>query len=261
MKYSLHNHCYRCGHATGKEEAYVLQAIESGIQTFGMSEHVPYPEGFRIRMPFSQLDDYLDTLMFLKKKYDDKIQILAGFECEYDVDRLDLYCQYIQDQRVDYLILGHHYPSGEDPDTYFAFINDDDHLEQYVQGLEHGIASGLFLFIAHPDLFLAGIQTLEKKHIDVITRICIQASKYNVPLEFNANGIRRGYFEFEDGTRFMYPDLRFWEIVKLHNVDVVISSDAHTVEHVLDDAVNAAFEYCNRLGLNVISDVNILFRK
>ena len=43
MKVNLHTHTYRCGHAEGTEEEYVLAAIENGYVKLGFSDHTPFP--------------------------------------------------------------------------------------------------------------------------------------------------------------------------------------------------------------------------
>ena len=40
--YNFHNHTYRCGHATGTDEEYVLEAIKNGYEVMGFSDHAPY---------------------------------------------------------------------------------------------------------------------------------------------------------------------------------------------------------------------------
>ena len=36
-----------------------------------------------MRMPECQLDDYIESIRYLKEKYKDQISILIGLECEY----------------------------------------------------------------------------------------------------------------------------------------------------------------------------------
>lgn len=43
MTVNLHTHTYRCGHATGTEEEYILRAIENRIKVMGFSDHRFYP--------------------------------------------------------------------------------------------------------------------------------------------------------------------------------------------------------------------------
>ena len=42
IKFDLHTHHERCGHAIGTIEDYVKQAIQYGLQYIGISDHSPY---------------------------------------------------------------------------------------------------------------------------------------------------------------------------------------------------------------------------
>ena len=43
-KVNFHTHTYRCKHAVGNEEDYVIEAINQNLTTLGMSDHGPYPD-------------------------------------------------------------------------------------------------------------------------------------------------------------------------------------------------------------------------
>ena len=87
MNYNFHTHTYRCRHASGTEEEYVLRAIEGGIRYMGFSDHAPlqFADGHEstFRVPVGQLQDYFDTIGALRDKYRDQIDIRIGFEMEY----------------------------------------------------------------------------------------------------------------------------------------------------------------------------------
>ena len=63
MDYNYHAHTFRCGHATGTPEEYVLWAIEHGVRYMGFSEHAPFrfPNGFEsdYRLPMNEIADYI----------------------------------------------------------------------------------------------------------------------------------------------------------------------------------------------------------
>ena len=63
LLYNYHTHTYRCGHASGKEEDYVLAAIKLGIKRLGFSDHIILPQGYEqpgTRGSYDVLDDYLN---------------------------------------------------------------------------------------------------------------------------------------------------------------------------------------------------------
>ena len=41
MKFDLHTHHQRCGHAVATIEAYILAAIEAGLAIIGIADHAP----------------------------------------------------------------------------------------------------------------------------------------------------------------------------------------------------------------------------
>ena len=74
--------------------------------------------------------------------------------------------------------------------------------------------TGYFSFVAHPDLYMCGYHSFDRS-AEEAAHIIIDASlKYDVPLEFNANGFRRGLIKTDDGEHYPYPRSEFWKIAK-----------------------------------------------
>ena len=63
--FNLHTHTYRCHHAKGTDEEYVIKAIENGYDLIGFSDHAPYlfPNGYvsSFRMLPSDAQNYADS--------------------------------------------------------------------------------------------------------------------------------------------------------------------------------------------------------
>ena len=61
LKSNWHTHTYRCGHAIGTEEEYVLAAIKAGVKRLGFSDHCPFPGIYqdRARMDYEEFEDVL----------------------------------------------------------------------------------------------------------------------------------------------------------------------------------------------------------
>ena len=88
MKTNYHTHTYRCNHAIGNEEDYVLAAIENGYDILGFSDHTPWPYRNKdfipsIRMRIEEFESYLNSVREVKEKYKNQIQIFCGVEAEY----------------------------------------------------------------------------------------------------------------------------------------------------------------------------------
>ena len=81
---NYHSHTWRCQHAGGTEEGYVLEALRTGYAVFGFADHTPWPyeSGFvsTVRMRLAQLDDYIATVRGLAAKYADEES--AGVDSE-----------------------------------------------------------------------------------------------------------------------------------------------------------------------------------
>ena len=159
MKANYHTHTARCGHAEGSDEAYVLAAIEQGFEELGFSDHVPWPykSGYlhlSVRMDVRRLDEYLQSVRALRERYADKIRILAGFECEYFPEYMGWLSDMAQEKQLDYLILGNHYENSDETGMYFGSVRTAEQLSRYVKSTVAGVQTGLFTYLAHPDLFL-----------------------------------------------------------------------------------------------------------
>ena len=61
---NYHTHTFRCGHASGDVDDYCVAAKEHELQVLGMSDHTALPDNRwpRVRMDFSELDDYLGAI-------------------------------------------------------------------------------------------------------------------------------------------------------------------------------------------------------
>lgn len=255
MLTNYHTHCYRCEHAEGTEADYVNKAVEQGFDILGMSDHVPYcgnPEG--LRMKFEEINDYIDTVLAEAKRHRDKIEVLVGFESEYLPKKRDYYESLLTEYGAEYLILGQHFfsvsPFGRQKSAFF--LTDSRECVEYARSVVEAMSTGYYAFIAHPDI--VGVNQMPwDKNFDEMTNIIVDgAVKYGIPLEVNANGIRRGLIEDKDGEHYMYPHCKFWEKVAEANVKTIISADCHAPHLLLDDDVRKARQMAEDWGLNII---------
>ena len=160
MNYNYHAHTYRCSHATGTMEEYVKRAICCGIEYMGFSEHIPFilPDGSQIfyRMPMEEINDYFDDVKYLKEKYKDKICINVGFEMEYYRDHFHTMYNTAKESGAEYLILGQHCHVAENtPGADYSTSGTDreDVLFSHVDTVVEAIKTGVFTYVAHPDIF------------------------------------------------------------------------------------------------------------
>ncbi|MGL4570341.1 MAG: histidinol-phosphatase [Clostridium sp.] len=249
---NYHTHTTRCLHAEGTDEEYVIEAIKKGLTTLGFSDHAPYEDNrYALRMQYNELDDYYNSISYLKEKYKDKIELKIGLEIEYNKSKIAYYNKLLE--KFDYLALGQHVCVTHDN----PFINNfelpsTDYYITYANSVSEALNTGLFAFLAHPDLiFLNNLPWDE--NCETACNIIIESAKKNDSiLELNANGVRKGIVNFCDGPRFRYPHEKFWKKVSKENIKVLISSDAHNPSEIYGNDMLLLLKLAKEWNLNVI---------
>ncbi len=254
LKSNFHTHTYRCMHAEGTEEDFVKEAIDCGLLRLGMSDHGPDPDNSnQYKMTWNELDDYLDTLSGLKEKYKGKIEIFSGFEYEY----LDEFLPFIKEIKmrndVDYLGLGLHAFRDDSGEIYNSFYlqSPKDYLK-YAKSAVKAMESGLYSFFAHPDIFVMSMKTHCKEADEAALIIAKSALDTGMPLEINANGMRKGLYMCDGVMRYPYPYWRFWDTVAEVGATVIIGSDAHSPKSLCDECFVNAEAFASERGITPV---------
>ena len=261
---NYHAHTWRCMHASGTEEEYVRRAIDNGFAVLGFSDHTPWPyeSDFvaTMRMRLDQLQGYLDTVRGLGEKYGEQILIPVGLECE----AFPRYFGWLSDLKarsLDYLILGNHYDLRDDADHdafsdgggfYFGRCTRPEHVRRYVQRTIAGMETGLFDYVAHPDLFCHVYDRFDDDCVAASRDLCDAAVALGIPLEYNLLGIQY-HARVTESDKLGYPCPRFWEIAAERGVRAIIGFDAHQPEH-LDrvDLFQNGLDFLRGLGIETI---------
>lgn len=234
MKTNYHTHTQRCFHAIGSDEEYVLSAIKAGYDEIGFSDHCPwkYDSNFvaHMRMGLDQFDNYYNSIAMLRDKYADQISVKIGLECEYYEQYMPWLENFIKEKKLDYIIFGNHYQKSDESGIYYG----RDTVEKrfmiaYVDDCIAGMKTGLYSYLAHPDLFMRCCKEFNDFLREQSLRICKAAKEYNVPLEYNLAGY---LFNEHYGTVNGYPNYEFFKIAAEVGNDVIIGIDAHDNEDI-----------------------------
>ena len=276
QKFNYHQHTYRCGHADNdtSDEDYVLEYRKMGLKKIAFTDHCPEKNRIdkrtHMRMEYSQKDEYLNSVKFLKEKYADKIEIQSGYEVEYlpgeEKNLMEL------KNEVDKIILGQHFIY--DKDNNLKIINKheytDSDLIKYAEYIKKAIELKIPNIIAHPDFFMLGRSDFGDTEKEVAYIIFKSAQKNNIPLEINLNDIFKNvYYENEQiGILpikqqkeklkcIKYPCKEFWKIATEHNVNVIYGLDVHHKGQILlfNELVKLAEE---SLGEEIIKNLNFI---
>ena len=248
MDYNYHTHTTRCHHAEGTDEEYIEAAIKAGMTHLGFSDHLPFmfPDGYEsfYRVDMARGEEYVKSIKSLAEKYKDRIEISVGFETEYYPAHFDKMLENARRFGAEYLILGQHFLLNEHPNGIGTRspILDPALLKEYVDSVIAGIKSSVFTYVAHPDIIL--FHGDERLYRDEMTRLCLAAKEYNIPLEINLHGIRYNRH---------YPNPLFWKIAGKTKAAVTFGIDAHDPDALLmKDTVAIANGMVKKFKLNYI---------
>jgi histidinol-phosphatase (PHP family) len=220
----FHVHTYRCGHAENvPDEAYIEKAIS--LHAFGIwfTDHAPFPgDVFGNRMKYSELDEYVDTLSELKRKYAGRINVHVGLEIEYfpKFERDGYYEKLLSDKRIELLLLGQHMAETQDGSYTFSWDKEQLKKEEYIalgNATVQGIRSGYFGAVAHPDRIYRRKREWTEEMSDMADRIIISAQKMGIPLEQNESSKKQSFHYWKE----------FWE--KAEHTKIIHGLDAHSV--------------------------------
>lgn len=250
MQANYHTHTRWCKHGTGEIEDYIQEAIRKGLKEIAITEHVPHRDNLDPRrIQWEEFSSYDQALNIAIKKYEKKIKIIKGFECEYYPEALETYQMFREEFGYKLLILGQH-RSGKNREIDNFAEKTVYEMDVYAEELCRGIETGLFQFIAHPDLALQGYSKGWDVECErVMRKIFEKCEKYTVPIEINANGL---------GDQRAYPSKEAFRISKEYKLKYLINSDAHQPEDICGDAVVAAESFARKLNIPVMDHLVIL---
>lgn len=256
MKHNFHTHTTRCKHAVGTDEQYVKAALDGGFDVLGFADHAPWAFDTayvsHCRMLPGQWADYKQSVLSLKEQYAGRIDVHLGLECEYYACYFDQ-LRRLQDDGCEYFILGCHFLYSEECNPYIGTIcTQDDSILRYAEETVKGIRTGLFSYVAHPDLYMMGRSELTPACMEAADMICQAAKEARMPLEYNLLGLLSEL----SGQPRGYPNHDFWSYIRKWDNDVIIGVDAHDPLQLQDVLVwETAVKRLNALGHRLVNHI------
>ena len=260
LKTNYHTHTIRCGHASGEDEEFILEAIALGFTELGFTDHIMLPDHSQIgiRGDYSLLDDYIDSLNKLKEKYKEKITIHIGFEAEAMKHYFPYYKSLLSSKRIQYLILGNHCEivNGQ-LKWFFSHATSKKDVIRYTKSLVKGIKTGMFKFVAHPDYYMGSYLKWDKTAKRCAKKICRVAKRKKVALEYNFGSIRSGMKILGDEYRFSYPYDNFWKIAKKYKCKIILGLDCHRPQDFTHPNNDLGYQKVKELDLQPLQKLDI----
>ncbi|MDQ8739202.1 histidinol-phosphatase [Paenibacillus sp. LHD-38] len=240
MKFDLHTHHVRCGHADGTIEDYILAGLEAGLQVIGISDHSPYffhkedQPSPGIAMARSDFANYVQEVLRLKEKYTGKIEVLLGMESDFFPQHIESYKAAYAGVPFDYLI-GSVHQVGEVSifnRNRWKNLNEKQHIEvkrSYYDLIKQSAQSGMFDILGHIDAmkgyYPAFSDVPANAEIDDTLKTIAECG---VSIEINTSG----------STKYVggwYPSDAILERALHFGVNVTFGSDAHLPSRVGDE--------------------------
>ena len=259
---NFHMHTSRCHHAYASDEDFVLTSIQNGFEVIGFSDHScwKYDSDFipHMRMRVEDFDDYKKSVLALKEKYKDQVEIHLGMEAEYYPDMQDWLLQFCVDEEIEYLIFGNHFYKSDELGIYFGNVNPR-YVQAYFDTCIEGLKTGMYSYLAHPELILRNEYLRWNSEIEAqFTRICKLCKKLDIPLEYNVLGMQMnqklGYLS--------YPHPRFWRLAGKYGCKAIIGMDAHCKRDLDRRLYEQAYEDLEAYGVEIVNEIkHVDFKK
>lgn len=229
-KNSYHIHTSLCNHSDIEPEKFVKLAIEKGYDEIAFTDHIWYPDEklSMYRVKEHEADAYLDECVRLKELYKDQISILVGYESEYFPEYKQHYIDIKNDPRVEFMLLSNHYFGGiYDKNIIWHELDEEHYLQENLDLLKEAWELNIFDAFAHPDIVYHNLEFTEFAK-EVSLKMADYIIEKKIPVEINANGIRKEPSKNENGLWQGYPNFEFWNIMTQKGVKTVISNgDTH----------------------------------
>lgn len=272
QKFTYHTHTNSLNIFDGANSAkeMISKAEELGFEEIGISNHLICNPNIAEIDKYAKMyfRDYKQAADIYKRTVEDirlaaqehNIKVLVGFEVDFFQDKewRNFFDKLIKEIEVDYLIGSSHFIYNNDssninkinylktrPDTLDAeTINNG--LANHWKNIIACINSGYFDFIAHLDQVCAKGFCLDSKWDEYKWQVIESLAKTNTAYELSTKGLRKF-------KQFM-PSKWFVDALNKLNVPVLISDDAHHIEHIgenfeLAESLLSSLNYKSRFKL------------
>ncbi len=230
----FHIHSNFSGDSDTPMESMILEGIRLGLQTMCFTEHLdldyPYEE-----IDFSlDLSTYYQTLLSMRQKYCNKIEILFGVELGIQPHLSSTLQDIVAAYPFDFVIGSTHLIDHLDPyyPQYFQNYSDQEGFRRYFEEvLENLKTFSDFDSLGHLD-YIVRYSPNKTKHYcwkdyqDLMDQILLFLIQSDISLEVNTAGLK-----YELGQTNPAPDIlkRYRE---LGGTNITIGSDAHCPQHL-----------------------------
>jgi len=262
IKYNLHTHSTYCDGQNTIEEM-IKGAVNYNFDIIGITSHGPLPFETDWTMKNKDLNKYFKEVEILKKKYQDKIDILIGLELDYLPDKKMDYVNKDIFNKLDFWIGSNHFLGKLESGEYWTV---DYSIEEIEKGVEENFNGSMKeAVLKYYDYMESMVKSYEPTilgHLDLIKKnneknilfnedsvwykkriekLLNTLSKSKTVIEMNTGGKYRGYSEE------YYPSRWILEEICSRKLPITINRDAHDIKSLNYD-YEYSIEYLKDIG-------------
>lgn len=239
MKFDLHTHHFRCGHADGTIRDYIEAGIKVGLQVIGISDHSPYFAETDdhpwpgVTMARSHFEHYVGEVLKLKEEYKNRIEVLLGVESDFFPEHADAYRRAYEPYPFDYIIGSVHKSDGVSifNKKRWKGLNEAEKIRQkeiYYDLIRQSARSGMFQILGHIDAMKGYYPEFSGIRTDAVEETLRVIGECDIAIEINTSG------KMKDCGGW-YPSDDMLERALYHGVAVTFGSDSHVPHRVGDE--------------------------
>jgi histidinol-phosphatase (PHP family) len=236
VKFDLHTHHERCGHARAKIRDYIEAAIKRGLKVIGIADHSPYFSSEKdqlyptIAMAKSEFPRYVKEVLQLKEEYSGKIDVLLGVESDFFPEQVETYRKCFEPYPFDYIIGSVHHVDGISifKRGRWEGLTDAEKVrtkENYYSLIEQSAKSGMFQILGHIDAMKGYYPAFSSIQTAAVENTLKIIGEHKMAIEINTSGKTKDVGGW-------YPSDEILEMALHYGVRVTFGSDAHDPDRV-----------------------------
>ncbi|MDR1713873.1 MAG: histidinol-phosphatase HisJ family protein [Coriobacteriales bacterium] len=250
-----HTHTFYSGHGSGSVAEVVRSAVDKGLTTLALTEHLPMPEELDPTREFAMRPELFDSYLAdvrAERAAHPELEVLLGIECDWRPGAADYILQRIEPFDI---VLGsvHMFVYPDNSKWEFDYEpsiggwqerSPEQVWREYVQLWCEMVSSKVpFTVMTHPDLpkKLGFFPTFDASELWV--QMAEAAAAAGVLIEVNTSGLRKP-------AREVYPGPALLRAFCRAGVPATVSSDAHTPADVGRD-IDKAYAALRAAGYRV----------
>ncbi|MFI9504908.1 histidinol-phosphatase [Nocardia sp. NPDC052566] len=238
MKFDLHTHHQRCGHARGSLRDYLEAALAADLDVLGCSDHSPFfgeeADHYKpwVAMARSEFHSYLSECVALREEYRGRIDLRIGVESDFFPEHVETYRRIYEGLDLDYVIGSVHVVGELDifhPDRWIDATDEflEGEKERYCDLVAESARSGLYDILGHIDALRGDCPRLASIETPAVDRMIEAIVEADVVVEVNTSGVTKRCGGW-------YPDDALLIRLRDNGIRLTFGSDAHDPHRVGD---------------------------